>query len=47
MTAKRPPGEHEKLVAFGWLIFGVMFLYILVTILTRACAVETGLIPHF
>jgi len=43
----RPPGEHQKLVAFGWAMFVMMFLYILVTLLTRGCAVGTGLAPHF
>jgi hypothetical protein len=40
----RPPDEHERIVAFGWIMFSLMLLYMLVSVLTRGCAIASGLI---
>lgn len=41
------PGDDERIIAFGWIMFGMMMLYILVTVLIRGCAVGSGLTPNF
>jgi hypothetical protein len=36
------PGSHERIVAFGWIMFSMMMIYMLMVVLTHGCAMACG-----
>ena len=41
------PGDHERVVLFGWLMFGLMVGYVIVAVLARGCATACGITPLY